>query len=106
MTLKADMVRALEEDDAMKDVTLIGSDGGRVSASKTVLAIRSPVFKRMFYGNFQEAESAEVPMDYTSGVLQVIVNYCYMDVFDLDVIMSADEDAVDMTDKEAVAMVQ
>ncbi|CAB9506386.1 expressed unknown protein [Seminavis robusta] len=131
MTLKSDMLRALEDDanDNLKDVTLVGSDGGRVSANKAVLAIRSPVFQRMFFGNFQERDSDEVKMDnYPSIVLQVVVKYCYVDELDLDLIYSDDhnnnktnttantnqdeqdeeeEEEVDrLTDAEAVALVQ
>ena len=92
MTLALDLLSALEDDesDGFKDVTLIGSDGGRVSATKAVLAIRSPVFRKMFFGEFREASAKcdSVQMNYSAVVLNIVVKYCYTDEIDLDTIVS------------------
>jgi hypothetical protein len=78
--MNEDFARELKDDDSViKDVILIGSDGGRVPAAKAILAIRSPVFRRMFYGNFCESSSDcnSVKMDYPTSVLTNVVEYCY-----------------------------
>ena len=78
-----DFARELKDDDSViKDVTLIGSDGGRVPAAKAILAIRSPVFRRMFYGDFREssADCDSVKLDYPASVLKCVVEYCYTSV--------------------------
>ena len=72
-----DFVRELDDDDSViKDVTLKGSDGGRVSATKAVLSIRSPVFRRMFYGDFQESSNDcdSVELNYPAPVLRADVS--------------------------------
>lgn len=104
MTLKKDMLLALDEE-VFQDVMLTGTDHVDVPATKAVLAIRSPVFKRMFFGGFQETNGDRVALDYPSLVLKVLVKYCYSDELDLDMIYT--DNACDgLTDEEAVLMVQ
>jgi len=81
-----DFIREMEDDDSViKDVTLVGSDGGRVSATKRVLAIRSPVFRQMFNGNFQESreDCDSVQLNYPAQVLRTVVSYCSTNIIDL-----------------------
>lgn len=59
------------------DVTLVGSDGSRVSAVRFLLAARSEVFGKMLYGDFKEGSSKEITMNYEEEVLQVIVDYSF-----------------------------
>jgi len=105
MTLKDDMQQAFT-DEAFRDVTLVGTDQVDVPGTKLVLAIRSPVFKRMFFGNFQERETDRVSLNYPSLVLQVLVKYCYSDELDLDMLYIDGTDDGLLTDAEAVLMVQ
>jgi len=111
------MLRVLAEDkdenDSLLDITLIGTDGGRVPAIKAILALRSPVWKRMFFGNFQERECKTVEFNYPSLVLKVLVKYCFTDELDLDLFFHEDnnnEDEEDdngvLSDEEAVLMIQ
>ena len=79
---ESDFTRELEDEESLiKDVKLVGSDGGFVRATKAILAIRSPVFHRMFYGNFQESskDCGAVRLHYSTPVLRVVIQYCYTD---------------------------
>lgn len=50
-------MREALHDQALHDVSLQGADGGAaVAATKAVLALRSPVFKRMFFGNLPKVD--------------------------------------------------
>ena len=104
MTLKKDMLQALEEE-AFQDVTLVGTDHVDVPATKAILGIRSPVFRRMFFGGFQETDKDRVSLNYPSLVLKVLIKYCYSDELDLDMIYS-DNAGFGLTDEEAILMVQ
>ena len=80
MEINKDMERELLDNDSeIKDVKLVGTDGGHVMASKAILSIHSPVFKRMFYGNFREAGKScdSVKLEYSTSVLWGVVSYCY-----------------------------
>jgi len=103
MTLKQDMRTAMEDTD-LHDVTLIGTDGLQVPAIKSVLAIRSPVFRRMFAGDFRERTGDTVSMDYNGLVLRLIVKYCFLDEIDLDLLATDEEEC--MSDAEATLTVQ
>jgi hypothetical protein len=65
--------------DAYNDVCLAGLDGSEIPASRFILSMRSPVFHKMFFGHFKEAASLAVPLDFSSSVIQLVVNYCYSD---------------------------
>mmetsp|Transcript_22901 Transcript_22901/g.51137 ORF Transcript_22901/g.51137 Transcript_22901/m.51137 type:complete len:300 (-) Transcript_22901:5-904(-) len=80
-TISDDIKYQLDLDNSLTDVTLVGSDGGRVPALKTILALRSPVFRKMFFGNFWEngADCDAVTLDYSAEVLRAVVEYCYTD---------------------------
>ncbi len=63
----------------VNNVTLVGCDGGRVMATKSILASHSPFFHQMFYGDFQEADNSceLVNFDWSSATLSIIVKYCH-----------------------------
>jgi hypothetical protein len=101
MTWKSDMLDALD-DETLHDVRLLGTDNVEIACTKFMLASRSPVFKKMFFGEFRERDSDRVSLNYCSTVLKVLVKYCYSDELDLDLIL----DAESLTDKEAMLLVQ
>lgn len=71
-----DLLRALNDED-LCDVALVGSDGILVPANRFVLAARCPVLKRMLYGNFREAKSANICLEsYGSDVLRALTEFC------------------------------
>lgn len=76
----------LDDESVIKDVELVGSDGGSTMASKAILAIQSPVFRRMFYGSFREADQScdRVYLDFSTEVLWAVVSYCYTNRMDFD----------------------
>lgn len=63
----------------LSDVTLVGSDGNRVSGVRFILAARSVVFERMLFGNFAEACNKEVSVGCTTPVLLSIIEFCCSD---------------------------
>ena len=69
--------------DALNDVHLVGTDGKGLPCSKTLLASVSPVFMRMFFGDFNERDSNRCSLDFHSGVIELIVKYCYCGKLDL-----------------------
>ena len=76
--LTNDLLSTLEDPD-LCDVTLVGSDGGRVPAIRLYLSARSDVLKQLLVGKFREANEEEVQMDYPSPVLKALVHYCCTD---------------------------
>ena len=70
----------------ISDISLIpeGENNDGVPAVKAILAARSPVFRRMLYGEFRETQSnnqdnVEVKLDYSGRVLQLLVEFCFTD---------------------------
>ena len=80
--LGRDLLKGLEDPDKFCDITLIGSDDGRVPAIRSILAMRSPVLERMLLGSFQEAQSSEVRLDFCSTVLRSVVEWCMSDTIE------------------------
>mmetsp|Transcript_6856 Transcript_6856/g.14047 ORF Transcript_6856/g.14047 Transcript_6856/m.14047 type:complete len:526 (-) Transcript_6856:151-1728(-) len=98
-------IHSLLNDDDISDITLIplldmdgtsfshlsnpdGNDNSPVSCSgvpavKAILAARSPVFRRMLYGEFRETTSnndnLQVRLEYSERVLQLLVEFCFTD---------------------------
>lgn len=106
MTILSD-IRAAYEDEDLFDVALVGSDGVEVNANKTILAVRSTVFHRMFFGNFSERQNERVELAYPSVLLKILVRYTYTDELDLDLVFDNDDNDLSvLKDGEAVAMVQ
>ena len=66
-------------DEELSDVSLCGTDGKSVFAIRSILAMRSRFFKRLFFGQFRERNMAQVSLGYSSLVLKAVVEYCYTD---------------------------
>jgi BTB/POZ domain len=64
-------------DDTFLDITLQCSDGIPVHANRTILGLRSPVFRKMLFGNFQEATAKTVKVDFPSPVIYSVVKYIH-----------------------------
>eukprot|EP00978_Attheya_sp_CCMP212_P036948 scaffold171037_cov51-Attheya_sp.AAC.2 len=75
----------LLDDETLSDVTLQGTDGVKVLAIRSMLAVRSPVFRRMLFGEFSESESPIVKIGYTGKVLTFLVKYCVTGESDLSI---------------------
>lgn len=90
-----------DADSVIKDVSLVGTDGGHVPAAKAILAMRSPVFRKMFYGEFKEAsgDCDSVEMNYPADVLGGVVSYCYVGIPSLN-------KSTKLTDEDAATYVQ
>eukprot|EP00756_Hemistasia_phaeocysticola_P021659 Hpha_TRINITY_DN15786_c2_g8::TRINITY_DN15786_c2_g8_i1::g.37423::m.37423 len=62
----------------MADIVLEAEDGERCPAIKALLAIRSPVFRQMFAGNFADAAESSVRVPIRSGeVVRSLIEFCY-----------------------------
>jgi hypothetical protein len=91
-------IQSLLHDEDITDIILIperkctATDGNSndtnnitaVPTIKAILAARSPVFRRMLYGDFRETQSnnqdnVEVKLDYSGRVLQLLVEFCFTD---------------------------
>jgi BTB/POZ domain len=88
LSIEDAFARALK-DDAFHDVTLQGSDGVQVPANRTILALRSPVFRKMLFGNFQEATKDIVDVDFPGPVVKAVVEYIHTD--DAKLLVKLDE---------------
>jgi BTB/POZ domain len=80
-------------DGTFHDITLQASDGVPVPANRTILALRSPVFRKMIFGNFQEATGGIiVNVDYPEPVVTALVEYIHTNkvnpVVELDAVNS------------------
>eukprot|EP00581_Thalassiosira_minuscula_P011214 CAMPEP_0183722668 /NCGR_PEP_ID=MMETSP0737-20130205/14552_1 /TAXON_ID=385413 /ORGANISM="Thalassiosira miniscula, Strain CCMP1093" /LENGTH=376 /DNA_ID=CAMNT_0025952879 /DNA_START=360 /DNA_END=1487 /DNA_ORIENTATION=- len=77
-TLSTNLIACLGQDDRT-DLHLLGSDGSRVPAFRTILACQSSVLHRMLYGNFEESKSDVVKLGYNGDVLKALVEFCITD---------------------------
>mmetsp|Transcript_6665 Transcript_6665/g.11835 ORF Transcript_6665/g.11835 Transcript_6665/m.11835 type:complete len:313 (+) Transcript_6665:237-1175(+) len=77
-TLSTDLMAHLG-DEHMMDLHLLGSDGVKVPAFRTILACRSDVFHKMLFGDFEESKSNVVKLGYKSEVLRAVVEFCITD---------------------------
>mmetsp|Transcript_39648 Transcript_39648/g.85547 ORF Transcript_39648/g.85547 Transcript_39648/m.85547 type:complete len:580 (+) Transcript_39648:119-1858(+) len=91
-------INSLLHDEDISDITLVPEPSTSnenssnnndpvtaVPAIKAILAARSPVFRRMLYGEFREthgAENVEVKLDYSGRVLQLLVEFIFTDKLD------------------------
>jgi hypothetical protein len=101
MTWKTEMLNALDNE-LLHDVRLVGTDHCEVPCSKVVLAIRSSIFQKMFFGDFRERNSDLVCLNYSSIVLKLIVRYYYSNDIDLGIFL----DRESLTDEQAMLLVQ
>lgn len=72
-------LRVLVADEDLSDVILRGNDGVAVPAARLMLAARSDVFKKMFFGNFAETRSEDVGLNYSGVTLRAMVHFCFTD---------------------------
>eukprot|EP00579_Thalassiosira_antarctica_P012373 CAMPEP_0201912302 /NCGR_PEP_ID=MMETSP0903-20130614/3007_1 /ASSEMBLY_ACC=CAM_ASM_000552 /TAXON_ID=420261 /ORGANISM="Thalassiosira antarctica, Strain CCMP982" /LENGTH=321 /DNA_ID=CAMNT_0048447237 /DNA_START=61 /DNA_END=1023 /DNA_ORIENTATION=- len=77
-TLSTDLMACLGQED-MTDMHLLGTDGVKIPAFRTILACRSNVFRKMLLGNFEESASKVVKLGYNSEVLKAVVEFCITD---------------------------
>jgi BTB/POZ domain len=73
----------LLSDSRIADVELEGEDGVRLPGCKALLAARSEVMERLFFGTFLESSESVVKLGYPGSVLKALVRYCYTDDVDL-----------------------
>ena len=92
--LGTDLLATLEDPD-LCDVTLVGSDEGRVPAIRVYLSARSEMLKNLLVGHFREATEEEVRMDYPAAVLKAIVHFCCTD--DVPDLSALDADILEST---------
>ena len=108
--LGRDLLKGLQDPDKFCDITLIGSDDGRVPAIRSILAMRSAVLERMLLGSFQEAQSNEVRLDFGSTVLRSVVEWCMSDTIDSFVAfqdnMGKDAGTSETKEKEVISTLQ
>jgi hypothetical protein len=67
----------LRTDEELSDLTLEGSDCEQIKTNRCILAVHSKVFQVMLFGNYSEAKSSVVKVEYEGRVLKAIVDYCY-----------------------------
>lgn len=77
-SLVADLHSHLNDSD-IADVMLVGTDGLEVMAVRSILAMRSNFFRKLFFGNFSESSSPQVQLGYSSNVIKAVVEYSYTD---------------------------
>jgi len=76
LTLIQDLLTALQDDD-LTDITLVAANGAEIPACRFLLAARSPVLKRMLFGNFREANASCIPLtQFSEPIVRAIVEYC------------------------------
>jgi BTB/POZ domain len=83
-----EMLINLMSDQELLDSALEGDDGVRIQVNRYALAARSPVFRRMLFGKFVEANHPVVKIGFHSHVLKAVVEYIHKDTADI-----LDEDA-------------
>ena len=76
------VLHSLLNDNELHDVTLQGNDGVSVSACRNVLAVKSRVFRSMFYRDFAESNSSDVKIDFPGKVMRIFLHACHMDNVD------------------------
>ncbi len=69
--------RARESHPRFWDVELRADDGKVVRASRHDLSVFSPVFQKMFEGDFREAHSDSVDVCINSETLKLLLDSCY-----------------------------
>lgn len=80
-SLSEDLQRGWKSSDFF-DVTLKSSEGEAFRAHRQLLAMRSPVFKAMFYGSMSEAQSGLACISASSAGLRHLLHFMYTDELD------------------------
>jgi hypothetical protein len=80
-SLGANLGAALQSDALLElsDVELISSEGATFPAHRQLLAMRSPVFRRMFYGGMREAQSHRATIPASDAALSELLHCIYTD---------------------------
>ncbi|CAB9502243.1 BACK [Seminavis robusta] len=73
----ATSVAAALDNETFHDVTLVASDGVQVPANRVLLAVRSKVLETMLMGNFSEATSPSIEVNFPGAVVNAVVEYIY-----------------------------
>lgn len=89
--------------DVYSDVVLKGTDGVKVPAIRCLLAAQSPVFHRMLYGDFAEANKTEIEFPYSGALLSALVTYIFTGNMEEIAFTSNDDTIVSHDDIERVA---
>ena len=74
-----DCLRKLPEDNIYHDVSLKTSDGLTITANKSLLAAKNPVFHASLSGSFKESLNFEIDVFYKATVVQQLVTYIHTD---------------------------
>lgn len=77
----ASAVRNLYETSDFSDVEIEAADGTKLSAHRSILGSRSPVFKQLLLGQFSEAQAPIVSLGFEGNILKSVLEYCYTDEF-------------------------
>ena len=81
-SILTDLQRNYENIAESSDVTILARGGETVAVHKTILMLRSPVFKAMFDSNMAESNSKQVHMpDFDHGTIRRMVEFLYKDSF-------------------------
>lgn len=105
-------IHSLFNDEDIADISLVPQITNEnndaitaVPAIKAILAARSPVFRRMLYGEFRETRASrdgkvEVQLDYSGRVLLLLVEFIFTDqLASLNAAFGADGDACTLEEK-------
>eukprot|EP00581_Thalassiosira_minuscula_P007022 CAMPEP_0183709006 /NCGR_PEP_ID=MMETSP0737-20130205/5152_1 /TAXON_ID=385413 /ORGANISM="Thalassiosira miniscula, Strain CCMP1093" /LENGTH=372 /DNA_ID=CAMNT_0025936997 /DNA_START=57 /DNA_END=1172 /DNA_ORIENTATION=+ len=77
-TLSTNLMTCLGQED-MTDLHLVGSDGSKIPAFRTILACQSSVLRKMLFGDFAESKSDIVKLGYCGDALRALVEFCITD---------------------------
>ena len=86
----------------LTDMTLVSADGQEIPCHRFILAVRSPVFKKLFSGQKASEELREA-IDASTDALKAMMKYLYTDTVDNDDIT---EDLMNLADKYELAQLK
>lgn len=69
----------LQTCEALSDVTLISNGATRHPAVRALLACRSPYFRNLLFGDFQESRSRDVKLDFSPDTIRDLLTFFYTD---------------------------
>lgn len=85
-TAGCELLRPLYGDVELSDIIMEGSDGGKVMAVKAILALQSPVFRKLLFGPLRSLKVASsggkeyiIFKEWDCCVLHLLVEFCYTD---------------------------
>lgn len=81
-----ELLRSLYGDKELSDVKLQGSDGGTVVGVKAILAARSPLFRKIFFGTItstdiilSKGKRHIIFKEWDCCILHLLIEFCYTD---------------------------